>query len=139
MAFTLSTVREAIGAQLRANLDRETNVDIDGAGMPAPVVRLVMATPPDYFGTFGPDGVCYCEFRLEIDPAGVDQSAVIRLDDYLSVGTSNGSSVIDALKADPTFGGTVSGMKYVPGEYDSANVTADLLLTFIAMKQGANV
>ena len=139
MAFKLSTVREAIGAQLLANLDRETNVDIDGEGMPAPVVRLVMDAPPNYFGTFGPDGVCECRFRLEIDPAGVDQSAVIRLDDYLSVGTGNGSSVIDALKADQSFGGAVSGMRYEPGEYDSANVTADLLLTFIAMKQGAEV
>ena len=139
MAFTLSAVREAIGAQLRANLTNETNVDVDGAGMPAPVIRLVMDAPPDYFGTFGPDGVCECRFRLEIDPAGVDQSAVIRLDDYLSVGTGNGSSVIDALKADQSFGGAVSGMKYEPGEYDPINVTADLVLTFIAMKQGANV
>ena len=137
--FTLEEIREAIGAQLRENLDEETNVDIDGAGMPAPVVRLFMDQVPDYEGTFGPNGVCRCRFRLVIDPAGSDQSAVRRMDRYLSVGMGNGSSVIDALRVDQSFGGAVSGFTYEPGEYDPENVVAELILTFIAMKQGAEV
>jgi hypothetical protein len=62
-----------------------------------------------------------------------------RLDQYLSVGTGNSWSVVDALKVDDTFGGAVSGLEVAPGDYDAENVTADLLLTFIAMKQNAEV
>lgn len=139
MSLTLSTIRQAIGAQLRANLDRQINIDVDGEGKPAPVVRLEMATVPNYEGTFGPDGIAFCRFRLVIDPGGVDQSAVRRLDDFLSVGTGNGSSVIDALRADQTFGGITQGFRYEPGDYDAENVAAEMFIEFIAKKQGANV
>ncbi len=139
MALTLSTIREAIGAQLRANLDREINVDVDGAGMPAPVIRFELTSTPNYWGTFGPEGIAYCEARFVIDPAGVDQSAVRRLDDFLSVGTGNGSSLVDAIQVDQSFGNTVQGLTMAPGEYDATNVTAELLVTFIAKKQGAEV
>jgi hypothetical protein len=137
--FSLATVRAAIGNQLRENLAEEVNVDVDGAGMSAPVVRLQMDRVPDYFGTYGPDGVAFCRFRVVLDPGGVDQSAVIRLDRMLDVGQGNGSSVIDALMVDQSFGGAVSGFTYEPGEYDADNVVAELFIEFIAMKQGANV
>jgi len=137
--FTLATIRAAIGDQLRANLAEEINVDVDGAGMPAPVVRLQMDRVPDYFGTYGPDGVAFCRFRLVLDPGGVDQSAVMRLDRMLNVGQGNGSSVIDALMVDQSFGGAVSGFTYEPGDYDPVDVLAELFIEFIAMKQGANV
>ena len=71
--------------------------------------------------------------------ANIDQAAVRHLDQYLSVGTGNSWSVVDALKVDDTFGGAVSGLEVAPGDYDAENVTADLLLTFIAMKQNAEV
>lgn len=139
MAFTLSAVRTAIYDQLRANLARETNVDVDGQGMPAPRVVLELADPPEYFGTFGPNGVARVRMRLIVDPGGVDQSAVIRLDDLLSVGTGNNSSVIDALMVDQTFGGVLQGFEFEPDEYDPVNVVASFILNFIALKQGANV
>jgi hypothetical protein len=138
--FKLATIRSAIKAQLEANLERQTNVYAYPVPRPvAPYVALVMDQVPDYEGTFGPDGVCMCRFRLVIDPGGADDSSVMRLDDFLSVGTGNGSSVIDALRSDQTFGGAISGFTYEPGEYDAVNVTAELILTFIAMKQGAEV
>ncbi len=139
MPLTLSTIRAAIKAQLEANLDRQTNVDVDGAGMPAPVIRFELVNTPNYWGTFGPDGIAFIEARFVIDPAGADQSAVRRLDEYLSVGTGNGSSLIDAIHTDVTFGGTVQGLTMEPGDYDAENVTAELLVSFIAKKQGAEV
>lgn len=45
--FTLSTIRAAIGAQLAANIDKGTNIDVDGKGSPAPAVRLVMDETPN--------------------------------------------------------------------------------------------
>lgn len=139
MSFTLSTIRAAIGDQLRANLDRQINVDVDGSGAPAPVVRFELVETPNYRGTFGPNGVAFVRARFVLDPAGVDQSAVRRLDDLLSVGTGNRSSVWDAIHADQSFGGTVQGLLVEPGEYDPINVTAELAVEFIALKQGANV
>lgn len=143
MALTLSAIREAIGAQLRANLTREINVDVDGAGMPAPVIRLELAPsdPIDYWltmnGSTG-NGVAEVRFDLVVDVANVDQSAVQRLDDFLSVGTGNGSSIIDALLSDKTLGGVVETV-HVSGvsEYDAINVTATLPLRVVCRKSGA--
>ena len=130
MALTLSTIREAIGAQLRANLSREINVDVDGAGSPAPVIRLELDVPPTYYESFGPPRQLQSvTFLVSLDPAGADQSAVRRLDDFLSSGTGNGSSVIDALDTDPTFGGVAMQFDYEPRDYDSINVTATFALT----------
>jgi len=137
MAFTLSVIRTAIYDQLRANLDRETNVSVDGREMPPPVIRFELTSTPDYWETFGVDGMCAVEARLVLDPGGVDESAVKRLDEYLSVGTGNNSSVIDALMADKTFGGAVDALEVRPGAYDADTVTAELLLRFVARKQGA--
>ena len=85
------------------------------------------------------DGIAFIEARFVIDAAGVDQSAIRRLDEFLSVGTGNGSSLVDAIHTDVSFGGTVQGLTMEPGDYDADNVTAELLVTFIAMKQGAEV
>jgi hypothetical protein len=139
MSFTLSTIRSAIKAQLEANIDREINVDVDGAGMPAPSIRFELTQTPNYWGTFGADGIAFIEARFVIDAAGVDQSAIRRLDEFLSVGTGNGSSLVDAIHTDVSFGGTVQGLTMEPGDYDADNVTAELLVTFIAKKQGAEV
>jgi hypothetical protein len=141
MSLTLSTIRAAIGDQLRANLDREINVDVDGEGKPAPVVRLELDTsdPIDYWLSFGSAGITEVRFALVVDPAGVDQSSVRRLDEFLSVGTGNDSSIIDALLADKTLGGVVETL-HVAGvsEYDPEAVTAVLPLRVVCRKQGAN-
>jgi hypothetical protein len=130
MALTLSTIREAIGAQLRANLDTEINVDVDGAGMPAPVIRLELDEPPRYTDTFGPPlQLESVRFQLIIDPAGADQSAVQRLDRFMSSGTGNGDSVIDALETDHTFSGAAQGFDLEPRLYDPINVVAVYILT----------
>jgi len=144
MSLTLSTIREAIGAQLRANLSREINVDVDRAGSPAPVIRLELqeSDPIDYWLTMNGgtgNGVAEVRFDLIVDVANVDQSAVKRLDEFLSVGTGNGSSIIDALLSDVTLGGVVENV-YVSGvsEYDAINVQATLPLRVLCRKQGAN-
>jgi hypothetical protein len=141
MALTLSTIREAIGAQLRANLDTEINVDVDGAGLPAPVIRLELQSndPIDYWLTMTGNGVSEVRFDLVVDVANVDQSSVKRLDRYLSVGDGNGDSVIDALMADTSLGGVVDTL-HISGVsiYDVTNVTATLPLRVVCHKQGAN-
>ena len=75
--------------------------------------------------------------RQQVITQGSDR-AIINWQGF-SVGTGNSWSVVDALKVDDTFGGAVSGLEVAPGDYDAENVTADLLLTLIAMKQNAEV
>jgi hypothetical protein len=73
-------------------------------------VRLELADsdPIDYWVTFGAVGLAAVRFDVVLEVAGADQSAVRRLDDFLSVGTGNGSSLVDAVFKDPTFGGACS-------------------------------
>lgn len=140
MSLTLSTIRAAIRAQLEANIAREVNIDVDGEGKPAPVIRLELAPsdPIDYWVTFGSSGISAVRFELIVDPAGVDQSAVRRLDDFLSVGTGNGSSVMDAVYVDPTFGGVLTaGTVCNLLAYDAVNVSATFALEVHVAKQGA--
>ena len=144
MALTLSTIREAIETKLNANLaggpQRQVTIDAHGDGAPAPVIRLELqqSDPIDYWLTMTGNGVAEVRFDLIVDVANVDQSSVIRLDKYLSVGTGNGASIIDALMADKTLGGVVETI-HVSGvsEYDAINVTATLPLRVVCRKSGA--
>lgn len=129
MALTIRDVRAGIKATLSASLTREINIDENKAGRPSPVIRIALDDAPTYWGSFAPRRLQSVRFRLTIDPAGTDQSAVIRLDDLLSSGTGNGSSVVDALEADETLGGVADTFDLEPGGYDPDQVAADLLLT----------
>jgi hypothetical protein len=131
MSLTLSTIREAIGAQLRANLEKQTNVYVYDEGSDFPSVSLTLDAPPVYYESFGPPRQLQSvTFLVTVAPGGSERkSAVITLDRYLSSGTGNGSSVIDALDTDPTFGGVLMGFDYEPRDYDPINVTATFALT----------
>lgn len=140
--LTIIDICEAVGAQLRATIGRETNFDIDGSGAPAPVIRLQLqpSDPIDYWVTFGSTGLSELRMELVVDPGNVDQSATRRLYDYLSVGTGNPSSIIDALMSDKTLGGVVETV-HVSGvsEFDPIKVTATLPLQVVCRKSGAEV
>ena len=78
-------------------------------------------------------------FDLVVDPANADESATRRLFRYLSVGTGNGASIIDALMADKTLGGVVETV-HISGvsNYDATTRTAVVPLQVVCRKQGAN-
>jgi hypothetical protein len=134
MSLTISTIRDAVKAQLNANLaggpQRQVTIDAHGDGAPAPVIRLELDEPPRYHQTFGPPSQLQSvTFLVTIDPGNADGSAVRRLDDFLSAGIGNGESVIDALDADPTIGGVAMHFDFEPRDYDPVNVTASYALT----------
>jgi hypothetical protein len=138
--FTLSEIRAAIGDQFRRHLAREINIDVDSEGKPAPVVRLELADsdPIDYWVTFGAVGLAAVRFDVVLEVAGADQSAVRRLDDFLSVGTGNGSSLVDAVFKDPTFGGAcTAATSFEVAEYNAGTATAVCRLGVHVAKQGA--
>ena len=149
MALNLADICTAVGDQLRANLaggsQRQMTIDEFCVGASAPVIRLELqpSDPIDYWLTMSPDGaerggVSEVRFDLIVDVAGVNGDSVKRLYDFLSVGTGNGESVIDALLADKTLGGVVETI-HVSGvsEYDAINVTATLPLRVVCRKSGA--
>ena len=131
MAVTLSAIRAAIGTQLRANIDREVNVDVDGKESPPPVVRLVLDSTPEYYTSMGSTnvGLSSVRFRLEIEPGNADQSAVQRLDDLLSIGSTNCSSVIGALFAGDTLADDGYSIDVAPGPYDYTPQIGELMAT----------
>lgn len=148
MALTLADICAAVGDQLRANLtggpQRQMSVDEFADGKPAPVIRLELqpSDPIDYWLTMNGatgNGVAEVRFDLVVDVAGIDGSANRRLYDFLSVGTGNGESIIDALLADKTLGGVVETI-HVSGvsSYDATQVVAVFPLRVVCRKQGAN-
>jgi len=109
----IQTVREALAAQIRGNVDRPTTVYAyppESPSFPAIVVRPA-ADYIGYWETFdGGSSGQLVRLSFEVDVAVVaadDQSASIALDAYLSTGDANTSSLFDAIYTDKTLGSTV--------------------------------
>ena len=142
--LTIIDICEAMKTQLVNGLTRETNVYATPVTDPkAPSITIRLARPPDYWGTFGAGGLAIVPLELTIDPGAGDlQSMAMRLYDFLSVGTGNNSSVLDALLADTSLGLTGCTAMYPPdadGEVDWATVTATLPVNVHINKVGAEV
>lgn len=138
--LTLSDIREAMKAQLVATLDRETNVYAYAEGEVTPYITFELAPsdPIDYFVTMTGNGLGSVQFVLRINPGNVDGEAVRRLDDYLSVGQGNGSSIVDALMADTSLGGAVATLTIDTINYFADIVEAELYVTVTLNRVGAN-
>lgn len=118
--FTVASIREALAAQLRANLDRETNVSVRGEPKPPPCITIDFS-PSDYilYDRSFQNTSIDVEFELMIDANGSDlQSNTLRIDDYLSAGLGNNSSVVDAIDADNQLGGAVEDCHAVSARVD---------------------
>ena len=147
--FTISEIREALADQIRNNLTRDTKVYAYPIGeVPGPAVHIFPSGNGeyvDYWQTFGPEGLALVAFDVIVDPGGQDSmaDAARRLDDYLSCGTGNGSSVIDAIGAADTTGRRWSlGLTGVTVEFgtvsfDAASFTARISLRVTVAKSGA--
>lgn len=142
--LTIIEICDATKTQLAGSLSRETNVYATPVAAPvAPSVTIRLRRPPDYWGTFGAAGLAMVPLELTIDPGSGDlQSMAIRLYDFLSVGTGNNSSILDALMADTSLGLTgCTAMVPVDGdgEIDWDTVTATLPVDVHIKKVGAVV
>jgi hypothetical protein len=112
--LTLTPIRVALAEQIGHYLDDPANVTAY-PGIIADAYPLIEVDFPDgdyvsYFETMGPNG--NADILLEVNiwcstGAGLESSAM-QLDNYLSVGLYNNSSVVDAVMSDRTLGGLVS-------------------------------
>ena len=108
--LTLREIREALASTIRDGVERETTVlayRAVSSSFPLIVLEPDGGDYVDYWQSFGSSGIAVVRLSVVIVPGRADESARIRLDDFLSAGTGNGSSVVDAVVADPTLGGVV--------------------------------
>jgi hypothetical protein len=112
MAFNPKEIREALAEQLRQNVARGINYfAYRPANPPVPYVAVICDDPyvgyHETFATATTGALCDVRFMIEIGHSGEAQSAQIFIDELLASGTGQQSSVIDAIEADRTIGGTV--------------------------------
>jgi hypothetical protein len=120
----LADIHNALADQIRAGIDRQTNVSAfpDGSTIFPSVTIHTAADYISYWGTFGPNGDADVQLRIVIEvDAGDLTSICLKIADYLSVGTGNESSVVDAVMADQTLGGVVGDCVVLTAEWDSEN------------------
>ena len=112
MAVNLQAVSRALADQIRTYLvanGRDTNVNAFPVGILAPP-SITIYPPTDpivYHQSLGPDSdMVTLRLRLEVD-AIEGESMLIKIYDYLGVGTATTSSIHDAVAANPTLDGVV--------------------------------
>lgn len=141
--LTLRDIREALAQTITAGISRQTNVYPYGVGdpkFPAITIEPDSGDYVDYWLTFGSAGLAAVRLVLVLEPGGNDPvSAGIALDDYLSAGTGNGSSVIDAVLADRTLGLAGCDCVITSASVDATTVTARLSVSVTVNKIGAAV
>lgn len=128
MSLTLAEIRTGIKNTIKAGIGNEINVDDNGKRSPAPAIRLSLDETPSYFETMGARQIQSVRFKITLDPAGTDESAVIRLDTWLDSGSTATKSVVDALDDDLTLGGVAEHFDIEPGAYDDEAVVAEMYL-----------
>jgi hypothetical protein len=142
-AGSLRQIREAIADQLANGLDRETNTYPYALGADAMRAPYVVVMPPGgdyiaYYATMGDQGTTDLILNLHIVTASTDpMSCQIALDDYLSIGGDNQSSVVDAMNADRTLGGVVGdcvALKAINVTVTDTNATAVVPLRILFRK-----
>jgi hypothetical protein len=144
--LTLQAIREALAAQIAGYMQRDGTVHPYEPGdhvQPAVVIR-----PADpyvaYFGTMGPNGISDILLDVDIEVAAAQSaSAAKAMDDYLSAGTGNTSSVVDAIHSDRTLAGVVGDCVCLtadaPIERDDGVLVATVHVQIIVSKQNAEV
>lgn len=122
----LRAIRDGLAAQISNGLARHVSVDAyPGTTSVLPNITIESSQPyVTYHETFGDRCLVGIELSLLVVTAAADgRSAWIVMDDLLSPGGSNASSVVHAVEADPTIGGLV-GNCWV-SIADAAQINAD--------------
>lgn len=113
MALDLAAIRAGLATRL-ATITGLTVADAGIDNIPAPPAAIVLPgndTGVDYHQSFG-SGLCQVPYRVVI-LVGRDTIVASQdlLDSYLSAGTGQTVSVLDAIYSDETLGGTVEHVK----------------------------
>lgn len=143
MAVNLEGVFRALADQISSGIERDTNVNAfpDGSFNPPQITVYPPSGSLNYWQTFGPNGAAALTLRLKLEVDSDDTESIgIKICDYLGVGTGNTSSIIDAVMADRTIGGTVEDAAILTAEWGDPDVdpgVAWLDVQVILKKQNA--
>lgn len=139
--LTISDIREALAAQLRANIARDVSVRAYPPVALAPSILIELDPDAvDYWVTFGAAGLSTVRLTLTVDPSGGEsESTARRLDDFLSAGTGNDSSIIDAVMTDSSLGLTGVTCMFQSVDVDPSSLTAVMRFDVMVNKVGAAV
>lgn len=142
--LTLFAIREALANQIVAHVSRPISghpYDPGDHTQPAVVIRAASEYVA-YFGTMGPNGEADILLDVDIEVASTQSSSAgIAMDDFLSAGTGNTSSVVDAIHFDKTLGGLVANCVCLtadaPVERDDGVLVGTVHVQIIVAKQNA--
>lgn len=142
VGLSITTIREALRDQIIAGVGREIVVHAAPTGTQATSPTCTVEyqnNPIDYWVTFGAAGLATLRLELVVEPGGADATtASTRLDQFLSVGTGNGWSIVDAVMSDRTLG-LGAGVDVI---VDNVSIDGDLVAHFFVTvnisKQGAS-
>lgn len=142
VGLTIGTIREALAAQIRNNIAADCTVDAYPTGTQTTSPRITIElqrNPIDFWMTFGRSGLATLRLDLIVEPSASDIShAAQRLDQFLSVGTGNTWSVVDAVMQDRTLG-LGAGIDVVVEDVNvDPEIVAHFLVTVTVSKQGAS-
>lgn len=140
--LSLQAIRVALATQISANVARQPSVfayDPENRSGHNIVIKPA-ADYVAYFGTMGPNGTADILLEIDIEVPGRLADSQIAMDDYLSAGTGNDSSVVDAIHANKTLGGLVDNCVCLTADGPDLTVdplTARLHVQIIVHKQNA--
>lgn len=110
MSVNLRLIREAAAFQIANGIARQaTGYAYDGTTITLPAIIIRPGSPyVTYHESFGDRCLVGVELEIEVITSSADGiSAGVAMDDLLSPGLANSSSILEAIEADPTLGGTV--------------------------------
>lgn len=113
MGADIGAIRQALVDQIRNNLDRATNVYRYQTAWALPAVTIEPSDPYiSVYETFGPNGLSDIEWDVCVNVTAAElDDAEAAMDDYLSIGSGNNSSVVDAIHADVSLAGLVESCR----------------------------
>lgn len=121
MAVNLQAIHRALAEQIYQNTGADKTVyafPIDDPHFPCITVYPGDGTYLNYAMSF--DGEADLMLRLKLDVSGDAESMAIQICTYLSTGTGNGSSIVDAVNQDRKLGGVVENCQILTSEWDAA-------------------
>ena len=113
MSLNLQAIREGLAAQIKVRVARSFNTDgYEGTAGTFPMIVIKPGNPyVTYHESFGDRALAGIELLIEVTTTAADgKSAYVVMDQVLSPGLSNTSSILEAVEADNTIGGLVANV-----------------------------
>lgn len=128
MSLTLKAIREALATQIKDNVARSPTVyAYDPESRAQPCITIIPSSEYITFTTMGVNWSAFANFDLRVEVPGRLADSQIAMDDYISAGTGNTSSIIDAIHG--TLGGLVEDC--IVTSVDGPDLTVDPLTAVV--------